>query len=110
LSGVSSFTDVAAFNLPRLKGDELDSYRKVLSSLDPGRFVHLASPAHLLFIYGTQDPFGRERLASFATAGSEPKEIRVFDAGHYLNAAARSYAAKWLTRGLLEGNGSRKGE
>lgn len=100
LSGVGSFTDVATLNLPQLRGSKLDAYRDALSSLDPARFVGQAAPAHLLFIYGTQDPFGREKLASYAGAGSEPKEIKAFDAGHYLNAEARSYAEEWLVGGL----------
>jgi uncharacterized protein len=104
LSGVSSFTDVAAFNLPQMRGGQLDSYRHALAPLDPARFVGQASPAHLLFIYGTQDPFGREMLAFYADAGSEPKEVVVFDTGHYLNPAARNYAVDWLLRGLSPGH------
>lgn len=104
LSGVGSFTDVAMLNLSGLQGKALDEYRAALSSLDPQRYISYAAPAHLLFVYGTQDPFPREKLEAYAAAGSEPKEVRAFEAGHYLNAEARGYALDWLLRGLSEGD------
>lgn len=100
LSGLGSFTDVAAYNVPELKGARLEEYREKLSSIDPARFVSHAAPASLLLIFGTEDKFPQEALVSFADAGSEPKEVKVVEAGHLLNDDAHHYAMDWLVHSL----------
>jgi uncharacterized protein len=70
---------------------------------DPVRAVRRLEGRPLLMVHGRNDrtvrPEQAERL--FAAAG-EPKEIRWWDAGHYLPQAASSDAAKWL-RAQLDG-------
>lgn len=68
---------------------------------DPIRAVRKVAGRPLLMVHGRNDrtvrPEQAERL--FAAAG-EPKEIRWWNAGHYLPHEASDEAAKWLRRQL----------
>lgn len=59
--------------------------------LDPGRFVSHAAPAIVFLQYGTHDsPFlSPERARQYAANVSEPKQFKLYDAPHALNAEAR---------------------
>jgi fermentation-respiration switch protein FrsA (DUF1100 family) len=72
--------------------------------VDPIRAVRTLRGRPLLVVHGRRDrtvlPEQAERL--FAAA-AEPKEIRWWDAGHFLPAAAIDDAAEWLARQLVPG-------
>jgi dienelactone hydrolase len=59
--------------------------------LDPGKFVAYAAPAVVFLQYGTHDsPFlSPERARQYAALVSEPKQLKLYDAPHALNAEAR---------------------
>ena len=59
--------------------------------LDPGKFVSHAAPAIVFLQYGTHDsPFlSLERARQYAAIVSEPKQFKLYDAPHALNAEAR---------------------
>jgi dienelactone hydrolase len=59
--------------------------------LDPGKFVSHAAPAVVFLQYGTHDsPFlSPERARQYAALVSEPKQFKLYDAPHALNAEAR---------------------
>jgi dienelactone hydrolase len=59
--------------------------------LDPGKFVSHAAPAIVFLQYGTHDaPFLSPELArQYAALVSEPKQFKLYDAPHALNAEAR---------------------
>ena len=59
--------------------------------LDPGKFVSHAAPATVFLQYGTRDsPFlSPERARQYAALVSEPKQFKLYDAPHALNAEAR---------------------
>jgi dienelactone hydrolase len=61
------------------------------ASLDPGKFVSHAAPAIVFLQYGTHDsPFlSPERARQYAALVSEPKQFKLYDAPHALNAEAR---------------------
>jgi hypothetical protein len=73
----------------------------IRSVADPLRGVRALAGRPLLMVHGRRDrtilPAQAERL--FAAA-EEPKEIRWWDAGHYLPHAAVRQAAEWLARTL----------
>ena len=98
MAGVGSFTDVAAMNLPQLRGPALDHYREVLAPIDPAYYVQFAAPAPLLFQFGLKDrSYPRERMVEFAAAGSEPKAVKWYCADHYLpDPDARQDRLEWL--------------
>jgi dienelactone hydrolase len=75
--------------------------RGILSQIDPFRFVRRAAPASLFFQDGLDDEFvPRAQLAALARAGSQPKRIRWYRAGHALNAKAYRDQIAWLSREL----------
>jgi len=63
MAGVGSFTDVALLNVPDLKGEKLDRFRKAVYPVDPVRYVSHAAPSSLFYQFGTQDTFIREKLS-----------------------------------------------
>ncbi len=75
--------------------------RRVLTQIDPFRYVRRAAPAALFFQDGLADEYvPRAQLAALARAGSEPKRIRWYRAGHSLNAKAYRDQLAWLSREL----------
>lgn len=68
-----------------------------LAPLDPVKFIGSAAPAPVLFQFGRSDDYVPEAKArQFFDAAKEPKEIRFYDAGHGLDAAAIDDRQKWL--------------
>jgi uncharacterized protein len=71
--------------------------RTVLEEADPLHFVGLAKPSELLFQDGRQDEIvPQAALKELAGAGSEPKEVRWYDAGHAPNAKIWADSRSWL--------------
>jgi uncharacterized protein len=108
MAGVGSFSDVAALNIPTLKGQTLDEYRQVVNPVDPIHYVPYAAPAPLFFQFGKQDnSFVHDNVVKYAEAGSEPKLVKWYEADHYsLNEVGREDRLEWLTEQL--GLGSKK--
>jgi fermentation-respiration switch protein FrsA (DUF1100 family) len=64
---------------------------------DPVRAVHRLAGRPLLMVHGRRDRTVRpEQAQRLFDAAGEPKELRWYDAGHYLPAAAIDDAATWL--------------
>jgi len=75
--------------------------RRVLTQIDPFRYVRRAAPAALFFQDGLGDEYvPRAELAALARAGSEPKRIGWYRGGHSLNAQAYRDQIAWLSREL----------
>ena len=70
--------------------------------LDPGKFVSHAAPAIVFLQYGTHDaPFlSPERARQYAAVVSEPKQFKLYDAPHALNAEARRDRIAFLCQQL----------
>ena len=101
MSGVGSFTDVAAANIPTLKGEALEEYRRGLRSIDPIHLIEDAAPAVLFFQLAREDVFPHDTLRAYAEAGSEPKQIAWYDADHYsVNEIGRDDRIEWLQSNL----------
>ena len=97
MAGTGSFTDVAVLSMPFLQGQVLEEYAQAMTRIDPVYYVSHAAPSALLFQFGLQDEaFPREKVVGFAEAGSEPKLVQWYDAGHYLNQEARGDRIEWL--------------
>jgi dienelactone hydrolase len=74
---------------------------RVIDQIDPLRFVRQATPASLFFQNGLQDEVvPRAQLRALARAGSRPKRLRWYRAGHSLNAQAYRDQLAWLSREL----------
>ena len=74
---------------------------ELLSAVDPLQYVGRAAPAALLFQNGRRDELvPRNALEALAKAGSEPKDVRWYDAGHGLNVRAYRDQLDWLEQRL----------
>jgi dienelactone hydrolase len=103
MSGSASFSEVAQANMPDLKDERLDHYRQLISDIDPIRFVPLASPAKVMFQMGSKEQFfDHQRMQALAQAGSEPKVMHLYDAGHMLDEQARRDRDDWLVEELFQ--------
>lgn len=101
MAGVGSFTDVALLNVPDLKGETLEKFRKTIYPLDPVHYMSHAAPSNLFFQFGSGDNFfPKETFMNFYEAGSKPKSIKWYDSDHYLNEDAREDRIEWLTSKL----------
>jgi uncharacterized protein len=74
---------------------------RLLRRVDPLAYVARAAPARLLFQNGRRDQVVPEAaLKRLATAGSEPKEIRWYDAGHAPTRQVYRESLEWLSKHL----------
>lgn len=97
MAGVGSFTDVALMNIPDLKGESLEKFKKPMYPLDPVHYVSHAAPSELFFQFGIQDTFySRETFVDFYEAGSMPKSIKWYNSNHFLNEEACKDRMEWL--------------
>ena len=105
MAGTGRFADVAALNLPDLRGERLDRYRRTLADIDPAVWVGRAAPVALLFQAALHDEFFTEEQArEFFEQASDPKTLEWYDAGHYLDEAARRDRIAWLAEQLSPGS------
>jgi len=70
--------------------EKVDAYIAKYSWADPGKYISHAAPATLFFQYAVQEKFlTPERARATAALASEPKQFKLYDAPHALNAEAR---------------------
>jgi len=104
MAGTGRFADVAAVNLPDLQGERLAHYRRTLAEIDPAAWIGHAAPAALLFQSALHDEvFSEEQSREFFERASDPKSLKWYDAGHYLNEEARRDRIAWLGERLSLG-------
>ena len=78
--------------------DLQDELRTLLERTDPLHFVAQAEPSELLFQDGRQDKVVPEAaLKELAQAGSEPKEVRWYEAGHVPTSKMWADSRSWLS-------------
>ncbi|HEX6715915.1 MAG TPA: hypothetical protein VF088_02320 [Pyrinomonadaceae bacterium] len=81
--------------------EKFDAYMASHQYLDEGKFVSHAAPATVLLQYATQEPFlTAERAREYEKVVSEPKQLKLYDAPHALNAEARRDRIAFLTEQL----------
>jgi dienelactone hydrolase len=96
-----------------LQTDDLKQYRQKVgpekfdasvaksSWLDPGLFISHAAPAVVYLQYGGQEKFlTPERARKYAALVSDPKQLKIYDAPHALNAEARRDRINFLCEQL----------
>jgi len=70
--------------------EKVDALIAKYSYLDQGKYVTHAAPAVVFLQYGSQETFlNAERAHLYAAVVSEPKQLKIYDAPHALNAEAR---------------------
>jgi dienelactone hydrolase len=81
--------------------EKVDAYIAKYSYLDQGKYVSHAAPAAVFLQYGSQEKFlNAERARLYAAVVSEPKQLKIYDAPHALNAEARRDRIAFLTEQL----------
>jgi cephalosporin-C deacetylase-like acetyl esterase len=81
--------------------EKVDALVEKYSYLDQGKYVSHAAPAVVLLQYGSQETFlNAERAHLYAAVVSEPKQLKIYDAPHALNAEARRDRIAFLTEQL----------
>lgn len=81
----------------RIGPDRFDAFMKKYSWLDQGKYVSHAAPATVLLQYASQEDFlTPARTREYAAIVSEPKQYKLYDAPHALNAEALRDRAVFL--------------
>jgi dienelactone hydrolase len=81
----------------KLGPEKVDAFIAKYGWTDPGKFVSHAAPATVFLQYATQEKFlTAERARQYAANVSEPKEFKLYDAPHALNAEARGDRVAFL--------------
>jgi len=85
----------------KVGAEKVDAYTAKYSYLDQGKYVSHAAPAVVFLQYGSQEKFlNAERARLYAAVVSEPKQFKIYDAPHALNAEARRDRIAFLTEQL----------
>jgi dienelactone hydrolase len=85
----------------KMGAEKVDSYVAKYSYLDQGKYVSHAAPAVVFLQYGSQETFlNSERARLYADVVSEPKQLKIYDAPHALNAEARRDRISFLSEQL----------
>jgi dienelactone hydrolase len=80
---------------------KVDAYNEKYSWLDQGKYVSHAAPAVVLLQFATRERFlTAERARDQAAVVSEPKQFKLYEAEHALNAEARRDRIVFLTEQL----------
>lgn len=81
--------------------EKVDAFVARYSWADAAKYVSHAAPAALFLQYATQEKFlTPERAKATAALASEPKQFKLYDAPHALNAEARRDRITFLTEQL----------
>ena len=85
----------------KVGAEKVDAKVAKYSYLDQGKYVSHAAPAVVFLQYASQEKFlNAERARLYAAVVSEPKQLKIYDAPHALNAAARRDRIAFLTEQL----------
>src|SRR6267378_7151022 len=103
--GLSDASDLRTEELKRYRlktgPEKFDAFMAKYSWSDPGKFVSHAAPATVLLQYAAQEKFlTPERARQYAAIVSEPKQLKLYDAPHALNAGARKDRVAFLCEQL----------
>lgn len=96
---LSHFTGADDTNGPlqNMPQEQAKRWRELMDPIEPIHWVGRAAPAHLLFQNGRSDTMVPEADGrTFQDAGSEPKKVLWYDAGHQLNDQATRDRYTWL--------------
>jgi dienelactone hydrolase len=89
--GLSDEVDMKSEEFPKFRQnnspEKVDAFITKFAWLDPGKFVPHAAPATVFLQYATQEEFlNSARARQYAAIVSEPKQFKLYDAPHALNA------------------------
>ena len=81
--------------------EKFDAFVAKYAWTDQGKYVSRAAPAHVFLQYATEEPFiTPDRARQYAAVVSEPKQFKLYEAPHALNAEARRDRIQFLIEQL----------
>jgi len=81
--------------------EKLDAFMANHAWLDEGKYISHAAPAHVFLQYATKEDFlTPERAKEYYAIVSEPKQMKIYEAPHSLNAEARRDRIAFLVKEL----------
>jgi len=81
--------------------EKIDAFVAKYAWTDQGKYVSHAAPAFVFLQYGSQEKFlNADRARQYAAVVSEPKQLKIYDAEHALNAEARRDRIQFLIEQL----------
>lgn len=87
--------------LPRLEGEERETFIRQMAEIDPIAHAPNLSPASIFFQFATDDfHVPKERAEEFFAAAKEPREMKWYEAQHGLNETATQDRKAWLKQSL----------
>lgn len=85
----------------RIGPEKFDTIIAKYSWADPGKYVSHAAPASVFLQYASREDFlNPEQARQYFAVVSEPKQMKIYDAPHALNAAARIDRIQFLSEKL----------
>ncbi len=88
-----------------LTKEQQGNYFKTLAFVDPINYIGYVAPSALFLQFDKKDGYPTEEQATlYAKAASNPKLVKIYDAGHELNDEARRDRAEWLRKQIKLGN------
>jgi predicted esterase len=100
MAGTPRFPDWYLY-APPLEGEARDSFIRSMSPFDPIAHIGDLSLAPIFFQFGADDPHvPPERAREFYSAAGDPREMKVYTAGHGLNEEATRDRRGWLKEQL----------
>ena len=87
--------------LPKLEGATREEFIRQMSEIDPISQIGNFSPAPIFFQFGSDDfHVPLERANEFFASAAEPKEMKIYEAGHGLNETSTSERKAWVKKKL----------
>jgi len=87
--------------LPKLEGAAREEFIRQMSEIDPISQIGNLSPAPIFFQFGNDDfHVPLERANEFFASAAEPKEMKIYEAGHGLNETSTSDRKAWVKKKL----------
>lgn len=103
MAGTQSFSDWFLYGKPKLEGEARQRVVAELAPLDPVQYLPKLKMPLLLQFADNDEHVSKERADALANAAPEPKTVRVYTAGHELNADATRERIDWLKQQLKVG-------
>lgn len=101
MAGTPRFSDWYLY-FPRLEGEERQAFIEQMTQIDPINHIAKLAPAPIYFQFGNDDfHVPEDRIQEFFASASDPKQLRIYEAGHGLNNQAKIERLAWLRKHLI---------
>jgi dienelactone hydrolase len=96
MAGTASFSDWFLYGPPRLEGEPKERFVRELAPLDPVRWISRFRGPLLMQFADTDEHVSQARREQLAAAAPKGADVRLYKAGHELNADSTRERIEWL--------------